>query len=44
MFANIGAVPSHDKPWVGGWWSPHELTHLVFDTATRNPFHEPPHW
>ncbi|MFL5774753.1 MAG: peptidase MA family metallohydrolase [Chloroflexota bacterium] len=23
---------------------PHELTHLVFDTATRNPFHEPPHW
>ncbi len=23
---------------------PHELTHLVFDTATKNPFHEPPHW
>ena len=23
---------------------PHELTHLVFDTATRNPYHEPPHW
>jgi hypothetical protein len=23
---------------------PHELTHLVFDTATKNPYHEPPHW
>jgi peptidase MA superfamily protein len=23
---------------------PHELTHLVFDTATRNPYHQPPHW
>jgi len=23
---------------------PHELTHLVFATATDNPFHEPPHW
>ena len=23
---------------------PHELTHLVFDTATDNPYHEPPHW
>jgi peptidase MA superfamily protein len=23
---------------------PHELTHLVFDTATRNPYHAPPHW
>jgi hypothetical protein len=23
---------------------PHELTHLVFATATANPFHEPPHW
>ena len=23
---------------------PHELTHLVFDTATQNPYHEPPHW
>ncbi|HXR26684.1 MAG TPA: peptidase MA family metallohydrolase, partial [Candidatus Baltobacteraceae bacterium] len=23
---------------------PHELTHLVFDTATRNPYHEPPLW
>ncbi|HSW43683.1 MAG TPA: peptidase MA family metallohydrolase [Patescibacteria group bacterium] len=23
---------------------PHELTHLVFDTAVRNPFHFPPRW
>ena len=23
---------------------PHELTHLVFDTATGNPYHVPPHW
>ena len=23
---------------------PHELTHVVFDTATRNPYHSPPHW
>jgi Peptidase MA superfamily len=22
----------------------HELTHIVFDTATHNPYHEPPHW
>ena len=23
---------------------PHELTHLVFDTATRNPYHAPTDW
>ena len=23
---------------------PHELTHLVFDTATHNPVHDPPLW
>ncbi|MDQ3870341.1 MAG: peptidase MA family metallohydrolase, partial [Chloroflexota bacterium] len=23
---------------------PHELTHLVFDTAVHNPYREPPHW
>ncbi len=23
---------------------PHELTHLVFDTAARNPYHFPPRW
>jgi hypothetical protein len=22
----------------------HELTHIVFDTATHNPYHLPPHW
>lgn len=42
LFANISpsAVRS---PWVG-IVVPHELTHLVFDTATRNPYHEPLHW
>ncbi len=23
---------------------PHELTHLVFDTAVKNPYHFPPRW
>ncbi len=23
---------------------PHELTHIVFDTAVRNPYHRPPRW
>ncbi|MEO8229492.1 MAG: peptidase MA family metallohydrolase [Chloroflexota bacterium] len=23
---------------------PHELTHLVFDTAVKNPYHGPPRW
>ena len=23
---------------------PHELTHLVFDTAVTNPYHFPPRW
>jgi hypothetical protein len=23
---------------------PHELAHLVFDTAVRNPYHSPPRW
>jgi hypothetical protein len=32
-----------DDAWVGVV-IPHELTHLVFDTASRNPYHEPPHW
>jgi hypothetical protein len=32
-----------DQSWVGTV-IPHELTHLVFDTATRNPYHDPPHW
>jgi len=42
MFANIGPAQVND-PWVGVV-IPHELTHLVFDTATRNAYHEPPHW
>jgi hypothetical protein len=42
MFANIPPSAGND-PWVG-IVVPHELTHLVFDTATRNPYHEPPHW
>ena len=42
LFANIEPSQVND-PWVGVV-IPHELTHLVFDTATRNPYHEPPHW
>jgi Peptidase MA superfamily len=42
LFANI--PPSAvDDPWVG-IVVPHELTHLVFATATDNPYHSPPHW
>jgi hypothetical protein len=32
-----------DQPWVESV-VPHELVHLVFDTATGNPYHSPPHW
>ena len=42
LLANI-APSAVDDPWVG-IVIPHELTHLVFDTATGNPFHEPAHW
>jgi hypothetical protein len=42
LFANIPPAEVND-PWVG-IVIPHELTHLVFGTATRNPYHEPPHW
>jgi hypothetical protein len=42
MFALI--TPSEiDDDWVD-IVVPHELTHLVFDTATENPYHEAPHW
>jgi hypothetical protein len=42
LFANIS--PSGvDDPWVGVV-IPHELTHLVFDSAVRNPYHYPPRW
>jgi hypothetical protein len=42
LFANIPPSEVRD-PWVG-IVIPHELTHLVFATATRNPYHSPPHW
>ena len=32
-----------DQPWVGVV-VPHELVHLVFDTAVDNPFRFPPRW
>jgi hypothetical protein len=32
-----------DDPWVG-IVIPHELVHLVFDTAVDNPYHFPPRW
>jgi len=42
LFANIPPSDA-DAAWVGVV-VPHELTHLVFATATDNPYHEPPHW
>ncbi|HEX5240251.1 MAG TPA: peptidase MA family metallohydrolase [Candidatus Limnocylindrales bacterium] len=42
LFADIGAADLTDA-WVG-IVIPHELTHLVFATATDNPYHEPLHW
>ncbi|HSS35512.1 MAG TPA: peptidase MA family metallohydrolase [Patescibacteria group bacterium] len=42
MFAHI--VPDDiDASWVNSV-VPHELTHLVFDTAVKNPYHFPPRW
>jgi Peptidase MA superfamily len=42
MFALI--TPAEvDASWVSEVL-PHELTHLVFDTAVRNPYHFPPRW
>jgi hypothetical protein len=42
LFAQISAGEVN-APWVG-IVVPHELTHLVFGTATDNPYHAPPHW
>jgi hypothetical protein len=42
LLANIGPSGVAD-PWVG-IVVPHELTHIVFATATGNPYHEPLHW
>ena len=42
MFALI--TPSEvDQSWVKEV-VPHELTHLVFNTAVDNPYHGPPRW
>jgi hypothetical protein len=42
LFALIGPRDI-DDPWVG-IVVPHELVHLVFDTAVSNPYHFPPRW
>lgn len=42
LFALIGPN-AIDDPWVG-IVVPHELVHLVFDTAVDNPYHFPPRW
>lgn len=42
MFALISPDEIADA-WVG-IVIPHELTHLVFDTAVQNPYHFPPRW
>ena len=42
LFAHI-PPSSIDDPWVANV-VPHELVHLVFDTAVRNPYHFPPRW
>jgi hypothetical protein len=42
LVANIGSTDIGDA-WVANV-VPHELTHLVFDTATANPYHAPAHW
>jgi hypothetical protein len=42
LFALIGPGSINDD-WVGVV-IPHELTHLVFNTAVDNPYHLPPRW
>jgi len=42
LFADI-APGSINDPWVENV-VPHELIHLVFDTAVDNPYHFPPRW
>ena len=42
LFALIGP-DEVNAAWVG-IVIPHELTHVVFDTAVRNPYHFPPRW
>ena len=42
MFAQIAPDEIDDQ--LGRSVVPHELTHLVFDTAVNNPYHFPPRW
>ena len=42
LFADISPSSIND-PWVENV-VPHELIHLVFDTAVDNPYHFPPRW
>ena len=42
LFADI-APSAIDDPWVENV-VPHELIHLLFDTAVQNPYHFPPRW
>jgi hypothetical protein len=42
LFAQISGFQI-DDPWVASV-VPHELTHLVFDTAVANPYHYPSRW
>ena len=42
LFADI-APSAIDDPWVDNV-VPHELVHLIFDTAVQNPNHFPPRW
>jgi hypothetical protein len=42
LFANIEPAAVNDS-WVGVV-IPHELTHVVFDSAVRNAYHYPPRW
>lgn len=42
LFASIGST-NVDDPWVG-IVVPHELAHVVFETSTRNAYHDPPLW
>jgi hypothetical protein len=42
MFADI--PPDEIDTQLVGLYVPHELAHVVFDTATANPYHDPPRW
>ena len=42
LFGLIGPTDINSS-WVGTLVT-HELTHLVFNTAVHNPYHEPPRW